>query len=294
MGTDISFKQLEAFCGVIEHRSFSIAAEKLGLRQPTISAHITRLEKQLNTKLLNRTKNQPTEQGRIFYKHASFIVDSVKQMLSAVRLSANNEITIGASNLPGTYLLPELLNAFRNKYPGVKLHLKLSGSDEIIKDVSEGKLEIGVVGIIGTPSHNLAVKYFSADNLVLAVPQKHRWSKLNSVTIQELKQEPFLIREKGSASRKLLMKKLSSKGIGLNDLNIVAELASNDDIKEAVKRGLGVAILPSLAIRNEVKSHSLKILRITGISLSIRIYLIHSKNRPLSSAAGNLVRCINN
>ncbi len=294
MGADISFKQLEAFSTVVEHRSFSIAADKLGLRQPTVSAHITHLEKQLNTKLLDRTKNQPTGQGRIFYKHASFIANRVKQMLSEVRLSNNNEITIGASNLPGTYLLPELLNAFRNKYPDVKLHLKLSGSDEIIKGVSEGKLEIGVVGIIATPSRNLAIKYLSADNLVLAVPQKHRWSKRNSVTAQELKQEPFLLREKGSASRKLFMERLSSKGLGLNDLNIVAELSSNDDIKEAVKRKLGVAILPSLAIRNEIKSHSLKALRITGISLSIRMYLIHRKNRPLSSAARNLLSWIKN
>ena len=295
MKSDISFKQIEAFCAVVEDKSFLAAAQKLGLKQPTISAHITHLEKQMGVSLLTRTKKAivPTPEGNILYRYGTEIIRLSKKTMTEINQVSNIEtgsVIMGASNLPGTYLLPRLLKGFRKKFPHINVNLKLGDSEQIINDIISNNLEVGVAWINKKLPGNLAVKYFDQDKLVLVVPKNHSWCRRRSVLSLELKQEPFLIREQGSALKELFIKALARQNMKLKDLNIIAELGSNDSLRESIKNGLGVGILPSLVVSDEVKKGKLKIIAVRDLIMPVKMYIIYNKTRPLSTLADILVK----
>lgn len=295
MKSDISLKQLEAFCAVIEQGSFSAAARRLNLSQPTVSAHLTRLEKQIGASLLTRRKKEilATPEGNILYRYGNEIINLSKKVLAEINQTNGPEagaVKMGASNLPGTYLLPRILKGFRRKFPHINVNLKLGDSEQIINDIISNNLEVGVAWINKKLPRNLGSKYFARDKLVLVAPKNHEWCRRRSVSASELKAEPFLMREQGSALKELFIRALALRNIKLKDLNIIAELGSNDSLKESIKNGLGVGILPSLAVSDEVKKGQLKIISVTGLSMPVQMCLIYNKTRPLSALAGRLVK----
>lgn len=295
MKSDISFKQLEAFCAVVEDRSFLAAARRLRLKQPTISAHVTHLEKQIGASLLTRSKKEilATPEGNILYRYGNEIIKLSQKALAEINQANGTEtgaVKMGASNLPGTYLLPRILKGFRRKFPHINVNLKLGDSEEIVNDVQSGRLEVGVAWINKKLPRNLASKYFDRDKLVLVVPKNHDWCRRRSVSASELKTEPFLMREQGSALKELFIRALALRSMKLDDLNIIAELGSNDSLKESIKNGLGVGILPSLAVSDEVEKGQLKIIELQDLAMPVRMYLIYNKTRPLSALAGILLK----
>ncbi len=284
---EFDLRQLEIFCRVVELRSFSKAAESIHLAQASVSERIANLEKSMGTKLLDRIDREvfPNKAGELLYKQALKHLQLKRQTcleLGEFLGIKKGHIEIGGSTIPAEYILPGTIKRFRENYPDITIRLSIGDSDQISREVNKGTLELGVVGSRSTMK-GLVHKEIGKDELVLVVSAKHPWARKKSVTFKDLRQEPFIQREAGSGTRKKLEQYLKqSHATGSDDFNVVSQLGSSTAVKEAIKQGLGVSILSSLAVETEVTAGSLKIVPVEGLSLPRSFYLIHDSRRTLS------------
>ena len=159
---------------------------------------------------------------------------------------------MGASSIPGEYVLPALLGSFRERFPQVSIALQISDSREIAETVLAGRVEVGVVG--AHPGHrSLEARELMPDELVLVVPPGHPWFGRPQVTLDELRSEPLVVREPGSGSREALEHALAEAGSKLADMRVIAEMGSTGAIKQAVKAGVGVSIISRRAVEEECR-----------------------------------------
>lgn len=286
---DFSFRELEIFCKVVELESFSKAAEAVFLAQASVSERIASLENKIGIRLLDRLGRKviPTAAGELLHKHATLFLE----MKEAAQLEIESflgleqgEISMGGSTIPGEYILPNLISRFNQKYPHLSVKLTIADSSEIENRVLVGDLEIGVIGS-KSPHANLICQKLWADELVLAVPAGHPWARRRSVSVKELRKTPFILREKGSGTLKILEAYLRKSGEdGTSALQVSARFGSSTAVKEGVKSGLGLSILSSRAIETEIKVGLLKGLRVRGLSMSRNFFLIRNKLRIASPA----------
>ena len=284
---DFDLRQLEIFSKVVELGSFSRAADAVFLAQASVSERIATLEKLVGTELLDRLGRQvvPTKAGELLYKHAVLLLDMKRtaslEMQDFLGLKSG-EIHIGGSTIPGEYILPGVLKKFREKYPLMSIILTIADSHEIETKVLEGNLELGIVGSKST-HRSLIRNELWEDELVLAIPAQHRWAEKREVTIQELSKEPFILREVGSGTLKIMDDYLRASGLkGIKCLEISARLGTSTAIKEGIKHGLGVSILSARALHTELKTGIIKALKIKGVSMSRKFYLIRDQRRTAS------------
>jgi len=287
---DFSFRELEAFCKVVELESFSKAAEAVFLVQASVSERVASLEKKVGTRLLDRLGRKviPTAAGELLHKHATLILEMKEtaqlEMESFLGLE-QGKIAMGGSTIPGEYILPGLISKFNKKYPRLSVKLTIADSREIENLVLAGKLEIGVIGSKSLHPNLLCQKLWK-DELVLAVPARHPWARRKSISRQELRKTPFILREQGSGTLKILEAYLSECGEdGTNALQASARFGSSTAVKEGIKSGLGLSILSARAIDTEVKSGILKALKIKGLSMSRNFFLIRNKLRIASPSS---------
>lgn len=285
----MEIKKLEAFCKVVELKSFTQAAEAVFLTQPTVSEHIRSLEQELGQKLLDRLGRvvEPTPVGRLFYGYAEKILQTRQEAVQAVALYSGNlvgRIVVGCGTIPGTYLLPELIGRFRIKYPSIKITLRISSSRSISGKVLHGELDFGVVGAKWNESGLNWTRMFH-DELTLAAHPEHPWADRKHVSLTEIMQEPFILREPESGTRKVFSSILAENGLKENDLLEVAEIGSTAAIKEAVKAGIGISILSRCALRDEINCGRLVAVAIQGQPLERSFYLVQRKNRAMPPVA---------
>ena len=284
---DFDLRQLEIFRKVIELESFSKAADAVFLAQASVSERIATLENMVGTRLLDRLGRQvvPTKAGELLYKHAVLLLNMKKtaslEMQDFLGIK-RGEILIGGSTIPGEYILPKVIGRFREKYPLVSVMLTIADTGEIERLVLGGALELGVVG--SRPSHRSLVRHeLWKDELVLVVPARHRWAKKKCVSFAELCEEPFIMREVGSGTLKIMEEYIeASRSKGASSLNVVAHLGTSTAVKEGIKAGLGISILSSRAVETEIKARVLKALKVKGLSMSRSFYLIRDKRRIAS------------
>ncbi len=282
----MELRKVEAFCLVVELKSFTRAAEAMLLSQPTISEHVHNLESELGHKLLDRLGRQvePTPAGRLFYRHGRKILTTTKRAVEAIEQFSGRiagRLLIGSSTIPGTYILPNLIGRFHQCYPEVRTTLQITGSRTIARKVLAGELELGVVGAQWNES-GLEWKEIFADELVLAVGAGHPLAVQEAVTLKDAVKEPFILREQESGTRKVFAEVLKIHGLTERDLHEVAEIGSTAAIKEAVKTGIGVSILSSRALQDGITCGTMAAIRLQGIDLYRHFYLISRKNRELS------------
>lgn len=284
---DFDLRQLEIFSKVVELGSFSRAAEAVFLAQASVSERIATLENLVGTRLLDRLGRQvvPTKAGELLYKHAVLLLDMKKtaclEMEDFLGLK-RGEVQMGASTIPGEYILPKVMGRFRQKYPFVSISLAISDTKGIQNQVLKGDLELGVVGS-KSPHKGLTHHELWQDELVLAVPRHHRWGHMEEVSLAELFEEPFVLRESGSGTLKIMedyLRQSAAKDPGA--LRVVARFGSSTAVKEGVRAGLGVSILSSRAIDEELRMGVLRALRIEGLPMSRSFYLIRDKRRIAS------------
>ena len=191
---DFDLRQLEIFCKVVELGSFSKAADAVYLAQASVSERIANLEKMVGVKLLDRLGRQvvPTKAGELLYKHAVLLLD----MKRTARLEMEGflgvkqgEIHMGGSTIPGEYILPKVIGKFNEKHPAISVDLTIADTSEIETRVLEGTLELGVIGSKGSHK-NLIYHGLWKDELVLAVPAKHRWANKKMVSLADLLDDP--------------------------------------------------------------------------------------------------------
>jgi DNA-binding transcriptional LysR family regulator len=278
--------QLKVFASVFKNKSFSRASQKLNLSQPTISAHIKALEEEYNCKLFDRLGRTiiPTNEAEVLYKHAIEIIeksDSVKEAIGKCKEEITGKLIIGASTIPGTYLLPFLIKVFQEKYPSVSIQVLISDSKKVIEDVSQFEL---LIGIVGAKLDNELIDYapFIEDELI--VVSSPALIKENKMTLKNLMKFPIVLREEGSGTRRETEKILESRGISLERLNIAGIFGSTDAVKQAVKAGLGVSILSRFSVTDELKHKILKEIKLIDLQMKRKFYIVTHKKRTLPQA----------
>ncbi|MEW6665562.1 MAG: selenium metabolism-associated LysR family transcriptional regulator [Thermodesulfobacteriota bacterium] len=287
MKPDFDLRQLEIFRKIVELGSFSRAAEAVGLAQASVSERIDKLEGAVGTKLLDRLGRRvtPTKAGDLLYGHALALLEMKRTAcleLEDFLGVRKGEISLGCSTIPGEYILPKVLGRFGERFPNVTVSLTIADSSEIETRVLEGRFELGVIGTKSTGKTLLSRELWE-DELVLAVPASHPWADRKTVSVEELPKVPFLSRGSGSGTLKWVEEYLQTAGFkGVESLRIVARFSTSTAVKEGIKAGLGVSILSALALDMELKAGLLKKLKIKGLPMSRRFYLIQDRRRTAS------------
>ena len=289
---DFDLRQLEIFRKVVDLKSFSKAAKEVFRAQASVSERIATLENMVGTRLLNRLGREvvPTKAGELLYKHAVLLLEMKRtaslEMESFLGIK-RGEIHLGGSTIPGEYILPNVIGQFCRQYPSLSVTLTVGDTGGIENRVLAGDLELGVVGSKGSEP-SLILHELWKDELVLAVPAKHRWAEKSEISTKELCKEPFIFREPGSGTFKILDDYLRSAGTkGLTALKPVAWFGTSTAIKEGIKGGLGVSILSSRALDTELRTGILKALKVKNLPMSRSFYLIRDRRRipsPLCQA----------
>jgi LysR family transcriptional regulator, low CO2-responsive transcriptional regulator len=280
---------LATFAAVAERRGFTAAAAELGITQAAVSQRIAALESELRVSLFDRRAGRIalTEAGQRLYRYARQILDlhgQARAEIGGFRPTVSGDLPIAASSVPGECFLPALLSAFHEKYPGVHVQATVSDSAAVMQDVTKGRATLGLVGQ-EADKPDLECRPIGGDTLVLVVAPGHRFAARKRIPLKALAGEPLIVRELGSGSRCALEKGLERSGTSLAGLNVTLELGSNAAIKDAVKRGLGIAFLSRLSVRRELVADELRAVTVGGLSLDRRFYVVHQRRRPLSPAA---------
>ena len=283
--------QLNIFCKVVELEGFSKAAKAVHLSQPTISSHIKELENHFECQLIDRLdkKAVPTKAGELLYNYACKLIslrDETETAMAEFQGKIKGRLFIGGSTIPGGYILPRLIGAFTKDYPGVTISLSISDTDQIIQDILSGVLELGIVGAKTSDKKILQEKLIE-DEMRLIVSADHKWSRKKSVNLTMMFQEPFIIRERGSGTLKSIQLCLLDKGYSSEDLNIIAEMGSTEAVIQGIKSKVGISILSTIAVAEELQAGTLKALTIKELNLKRSFYITRHRLRsvsPLSKA----------
>jgi DNA-binding transcriptional LysR family regulator len=291
---DFDLRQLEIFRKVVDLKSFSKAANAVFLAQASVSERISTLENMVGTRLLDRLGREvvPTKAGELLYKHAVLLLEMKRtaslEMADFLGIR-RGEIRLGGSTIPGEYILPKVIGRFCREYPSLWVTLTVGDTLSIESRVLAGDLELGVVGSKG--SHKSLIQHeLWRDELVLTVPAGHRWAEKREIPVGALREEPFIFREPGSGTFKILDGYLQSAGsAGLSALKPVACFGTSTAIKEGIKGGLGVSVLSSRAVDTELETGILKALRIQGLPMYRNFYLIRDRRRIVSPLCQALI-----
>jgi LysR family transcriptional regulator, low CO2-responsive transcriptional regulator len=281
---------LSTFARAAEQGSFTAAAAQMGITQAAVSQRIATLEGVLRISLFDRRAGRIslTEAGQRLYQFARHILNlhqKARRDLCGFHPSVSGDLPIAASSVPGECFLPALLSAFHAKHPLVHVRATVSDSGSVIKDIERGRATLGLIGQ-NAEKRTLETRSIGQDSLVLLVSSGHPWATRRTVSLDALAQEPLIIRESGSGSRYALEKSLERASRSLAELNISLELGSNAAIKDAVRRGLGVAFLSRFCVERELGSKDLRVIAVRGLCLMRDFYLVYHRDRPLSQAAG--------
>ena len=279
----MDFHQLRIFSEVYRQRSFTRAAEGLNISQPTISEHIKNLEGELAASLFDRLGRTiiPTATAELLFPRAQQLLDSLNRLhedLVSARDEVRGAIILGASTIPGTYIVPTRVVEFSRLHPGVTFEVIIGDTARITQMILDHQLFCGIVGA-RTFSDKLDYQALVRDELVL-VGRPELWPG-EGISAAELRKLPFLLREKGSGTRSCMEEHFSEIGIYQGDLHEVAILGSTAAIKEAVRQGLGVSVLSRLAVREELENGSLKEISVTGLAMRRDFFLVRHSQRTL-------------
>ncbi len=279
----MEMRHLQTFVIAAESQSFTRAAELLGLTQAAVSQHVAALEKGLRTALFDRGPRSValTDTGRRVYQHAKKILDlveDIQQESGQQPATVGGTIRIACSTVPSEWLLPELLVKFRELYPEVQESVSVSDSAAAIQAVEAGKAEVGLVGELPRAAE-LCAKSIAQDELALVVAPDHAFAQARKINPDDLRGQPLIVREPGSGSRRCVEQGLSKAGLAATELRFSMEVNSNDAIRAAVERGVGISFLSTRAIKRELEDKRLVAVEIEGVEAVRNLYLITDPQR---------------
>jgi LysR family transcriptional regulator, low CO2-responsive transcriptional regulator len=289
----LDLAQLEIFLCIAEEKSFSRAAEKMLRTQPALSIAIKRLEEELGEPLFDRSSKSGTltEAGRILLSYAQRMInmrDEAKEAISELRGMFRGRLTIGANESTSLYLLPKLLLEYRRRHPQIKIEVFRNISEKIPSEVLERNLDFGFLSY--DPMHpSLQSIEVHRDELVLVVPPNHHLAGRKQVAVKDLGNEQFVAHNVKTPSRTRIFDFFAHHR---TPLNICIELATLETIKEFVKLDVGLAILPRLAVEEEIKSGELIEVPIKGMKIEKTLRLVYRREQTLSHAAKSFLELI--
>jgi DNA-binding transcriptional LysR family regulator len=282
-------RQLEIFVKVAELGSFSKAAGALFLTQPTVSEHIRGLEEELGVRLLDRLGRgaAPTKAGQLLLGYARRILElhrEARQALDQFQGRMSGELVVAASTIPGEYVLPALIGRFKEKYPDIAISLLIGDTQRVVEWVLEGRAELAVAGA-QIDHRALEYRELMPDELVLVVSAAHPWHGKKTATLEEVRAEPLIVRERGSGSRHALERALAEVGLDLSDFRVVGEMGSTQAIKQGVKAGVGISLISKRAVAEECQHGILHCVKVKDLRFSRAFYLVTSTTRTRSPLA---------
>jgi len=285
----MDFRRLEVFTKAYELKSFSKAGQSLYLSQPTVSEHIRLLEQDLGLSLFDRQGKEvvPTKAGRFLYQYANQMMalrqDSLRAM-QQFRDKGVGDLLIGGSNIPGQYILPGLLGLFKERFPGIRIRLWIGDTQHIQEKVLEGTIELGLVGAL-IEHRRISSQLLTTDEMVCISAPNQAKGKQKTLEAKDLFSLPFILREPGSGTRKALELALKKIHLDLKELQVAAEMGSNEAVRQAVKAGLGISIISRQAVSEDLEQGRLQEIKIRKFPLLRNFYLITLKQRTLSPLA---------
>ena len=293
----MEFKQLEAFVAVVDYGSFSEAARKLYLTQPTISTHIRSLEEELHTRLIIRTtkKLTITPKGYQLYDSAVRMLDIRNNLFENFTGSKKQIIDLAASTIPSSYLLPELMAGFGRMYPDVYFHSWQTDSAGAISRVLDGSVDLALTGQ-NTGDDSCIFIPFCQDDMVIATPVNDHYLQLKErpVTFSDFLKDPIIIRERGSGNKKELDIFLENAGIEPSSLNVVARMNDLESIKKSIVNGLGISILSARSAVDLKKTKQILLFPLEGTAHKRSFYIVCSKNRILKAHVRQFIQYVKN
>jgi DNA-binding transcriptional LysR family regulator len=282
-------RQLAAFCAVVERKSFSQAAERLGVSQPAVSLQIRSLEQRLGRKLLDRSgrRVEPTEAGLQLYRGAQRLLALEEQLLEQLAEADGGTIggrlEIGASSGPGETVLPLLLCEFQRLHPRVSVALSVCDTGTVVDLVARRELELGVVGA-ARRHRSVTFEPFFRDEVVLACPPGHAFAG-RTVTVEELRAESLIVMQEGAGVRQVIEDELRRAGVRLRDLDLRLELGLQESVRSAVRAGYGVAFISRSAIESDLAAGTVAEARVEGLEPARDISLVRASGRTSTRAA---------
>jgi DNA-binding transcriptional LysR family regulator len=281
-------RQLQAFCTVVEKKSFSQAAEQLGVTQPAVSLQVRALEQRLGQSLLDRSgrRVEPTEAGRRLYRSAQRMLALEEQLLDEVSADdgrLTGTLTIGASTGPGAHLVPLLLCEFQREHPDLHVALSIWDTQTVIDRVVDRQLELGVVGALRR-HRSLEFEPLARDEIVLAVPPGHDAAG-GTISLDDLKEETLIVMQEGAGVRQVVEEELRRAGLRLRGVEPKLELGLQESVKSAVAAGYGVAFISRTAIEGELAAGRLAAAQVEGVEPARQIYIVRARGRSATRAA---------
>ena len=281
-------RQLAAFCEVVERRSFSEAASRLGVTQPAVSQQVRALEQRLGTQLLDRSgrRVEPTEAGLRLYRGAQRMLALEEQLLDELAepdAPLRGTLELGASTGPAAIVLPVLLCEFQRENTELRVELSVFDTQSVVELVADRRLELGIVGA-ARRHRSVAFEPFFRDEVILACPPGHPFAG-RAVALDELVRGPLILMQRGAGVRQMVEDELRKGGKRLRDLEAPLELGLQESVRSAVQGGFGVGFISRRAVATELAAGTLAEARVRGLDLARDIYIARAAGRAGSSAA---------
>ncbi len=222
-----------------------------------------------------------TETGRTLLSYAQriFTLSSEAEVaLESIAGLRSGRIEIGTSRTVGTYYIPPIVVAFKQRYPGVTLSVHIENSQWVLDQILAFQIDLGILGI-EPKNKNLVAFPLVKENLILAIPVGHRWAQRRTVTLAELSEQPLILREKGSGTRRVIESVLKNWGA---EPRITMELGSNEAIKQAVEQGVGLALFPRAVAAREIEQGTLRALVVRDADLALSFNIVYHRDKHSS------------
>lgn len=291
----MKLEYIRSFIGVVNYKSFSLAAKYLFLSQPTISAHIKRLEEELGVQLLVRSTKDVilSEEGLTFYPYAVQLLETEKEALGRLNKEEKSErgtVTIATSSVPRNYIFPGFLTYFQKQCKGTSFRILEGDSEDVMQKVMHFEAELGIGGIRST-NEKVHCETLFEDEIVLITPNKEKYRSLNgSFPVSLLKKELFITRETGSGTKTVTDNIERELRLNVQSLRIAAQFGTSEMVRRAVEAGAGVAFISQIAVRESLENKKVLVFRFPEVQAKRLIYLVYHKERVLSPAVRNVMR----
>jgi DNA-binding transcriptional LysR family regulator len=286
-------RQLAAFCAVVERRSFSQAADRLGVTQPAVSLQVRALEKRLGTQLLDRSgrRVEPTEAGWRLYRGAQRMLALEDQLVADVAASGEGalagDLVLGASTGPAAVAIPVALAEFQRQNPDVRVYLTVSDTHSVVERVAARELELGIVGA-ARRHRGVRFEPFFSDQVILACPRGHAFAG-RTITLDELREETLILMQDGAGVRQVVEDALRRQGVRLRDLDVRLELGLQESVRRAVEAGYGVTFISRTAVEVDLAGGRLAEARVEGLDVTREISLASATGRARTRVADAFV-----
>lgn len=286
-------RQLAAFCEVVDRRSFSQAAERLGVTQPAVSLQVRSLEKRLGVTLLDRSgrRVEPTEAGIRLYRGAQRLLSLEEQVLDEVAADGDGELTgtlsLGASTGPAAVVVPQLLCEFQERHPAVRISLEVHDTQTVVDLVAERDLELGIVG---ASRRHRAVRFeaFASDEVILVCRRDHPLAG-KTLAPEELRGQSLILMQEGAGVRQVVEDELRRLGVRFRDLDVRLELGLQESVRAAVAGGYGITFISRASVEAELEAGTLVEARVAGMDARRQISLVRGTGRSATRVADAFV-----